>query len=187
MLMLTSIGDNAEALKRADDMVALDPLNPWAYHARAQALYFLERYPEADAAERQAIALAPDLVWPRSWHGLILMQMGRFDEAKTEFRGLSGNVQSMIWEAILYERQGNRAQSNRLLKEIQDRAGDTAHYQYAEVLAQQHRPDDALGELEKAWVARDDGLTGVKTDKMFDPIRSDPRFQALVKRVGLPA
>jgi tetratricopeptide (TPR) repeat protein len=114
------------------------------------------------------------------------MQMGKFDEAKAEFAKLPGNMQSTIWEAILYERQGNRAESNRLLQQVQRTAGDTAHYQYAEVLAQQHRTDDAIAELERAWAARDDGLTGLKTDKMFDPIRNDPRFRDIVKRVGFP-
>jgi len=186
LLMLQQLGQSAQSLALADRMVASDPLNPWAYHSKAQALYFLHRYPEAEATERQTIALAPDLVWPRSWHALILMQMGKFDEAKAEFAKLPGNMQSTIWEAILYERQGNRAESNRLLQQVQQTAGDTAHYQYAEVLAQQHRTDDAIAELERAWAARDDGLTGLKTDKMFDPIRNDPRFRDIVKRVGFP-
>ncbi|MGN6848621.1 MAG: TIR domain-containing protein [Sphingomicrobium sp.] len=187
LLMLQAIGEYAQTVTLAERMVASDPLNPWSYHAKAQALYYLHRYPEAETSERQAIALAPDLAWPRSWHGLILMQMGKFDQAKIEFAKAHDNAQSMVWEAILYEREGNRAESNRLLKEIQQRAGDAAHYQYAEVLAQQHRTDEAIAELEKAWSNRDDGLTGLNTDEMLDPIRNDPRFQAIVRRMNFPA
>ena len=65
-------------------------------------------------------------------------------------------------------------------------AGDSAHYQYAEMLAQMGDRDGAIAELEAALKARDPGLGFVPTDHNFDPIRQDPRFAAIVARLGFP-
>lgn len=167
-------------------MVAADPLNPSAFHMRAGALYNLGQYAQAEAAERQAIALGPDLIFPRVWRALILMQMGRLAEAKAELEKLHSHDQALVLEAILSERQGNRAESNRLLKELQQRGGDKEHFQYAEVLAQQRRTDEAFHELDRAWDNRDDGLTTLKADKMLEPLRNDPRFASLERKIGFP-
>jgi len=44
--------------------------------------------------------------------------------------------------------------------------------------------DQAFAWLEKAFAERSAGLTFLKAEPMFDPIRSDPRFQDLLRRVG---
>jgi hypothetical protein len=46
--------------------------------------------------------------------------------------------------------------------------------------------DEAFAWLEKAYGVRDKGLTSLKIDACVDPLRSDPRFHHLVRRVGLP-
>ena len=45
--------------------------------------------------------------------------------------------------------------------------------------------DEALSWLEKAYEERADGLTWLNVDPMLDDLRPDPRFQKLVKRIGL--
>ncbi|MGA9472973.1 MAG: hypothetical protein WBV36_10955, partial [Terriglobales bacterium] len=45
--------------------------------------------------------------------------------------------------------------------------------------------DQAIAWLEKAFAQRSNGLTGLKVDPMYDPLRGDPRFQNLLRRVGL--
>jgi hypothetical protein len=62
-----------------------------------------------------------------------------------------------------------------------------AHYQVAEVYAQLNRSAEAFSELDKAFDARDPGLAQMLTDFMLDPIRNDPRFQSIVKRMNFPA
>ena len=61
-----------------------------------------------------------------------------------------------------------------------------AHYQVAEVYAQPDRSDQTNSELDKAYAARDPGLAQMLTDFMLDPIRNDPRFQAIVKKLDFP-
>jgi hypothetical protein len=46
--------------------------------------------------------------------------------------------------------------------------------------------DAAFAELEKAYRAHDWFLQRIKTDPFLDPLRDDPRFKDLVRRIGLP-
>ncbi len=116
----------------------------------------------------------------------MLMRMKRYDEADREFAGLSGNGPWKVWAAVSAERQGKRAEADRIVSEMREAMGDSAHFQYAEVYAQQGRPDDAIRELEQAWSKRDPGLTYLQIDLMLEPLRDDPRFQDIVRRLDFP-
>jgi hypothetical protein len=59
-------------------------------------------------------------------------------------------------------------------------------YEIALVYAGTGEKGEAFAWLEKSFVARDKGLTYLKIDPCLDPLRSDARFQDLVRRVGLP-
>ncbi len=62
--------------------------------------------------------------------------------------------------------------------------GDAAVYQQSEVLVQWGRNSDAMARLQRALQVGDSGLTYAATDPFLDPLRSDPRFQALLKRLN---
>lgn len=73
-----------------------------------------------------------------------------------------------------------------VLAQIRNKIGDPAKYQYAEILAAMGRKDEALTELEGALRLRDPGLGMLKTDPSLDPLRNEPRFKALVAKIGFP-
>jgi hypothetical protein len=64
--------------------------------------------------------------------------------------------------------------------------GDTAVYQYAEIYAQWGNVPKALAELERALRLRDPGLHAAKTDFLLDPLRKEPRFQAVMRELRFP-
>jgi tetratricopeptide (TPR) repeat protein len=165
-----------------------DPLNPAAYVNDAGAQDRARHYPDAVAAYRKALRLAPNLTLPRALLAWALMQMGKFDEARAEFRQLSPDyLFRLIGEAILFARQGNRPASDIALNRAQQIYGDGAHYQYADVYAQQGEPEKAFAALDRAWTFRDPGLAFAKTDSWFDPIRGDPRFAELLRKMNFPS
>jgi len=175
-------------LQLTDEAVALDPLNPDVYRNRANVLQCTGRLSEAELAVRHAIQLNPNLWDNYLLYATILLQAGRLPEAQKEIARVEhGSASITATQAIIAERVRNQNESDRLLQEIlnSDMLG-AAHYQVAEVYAQQGRADDAFSELDKAYAARDPGLAQMLTDFMLDPIRNDPRFQAIVKRVGFP-
>ena len=174
------------ASARADQLIAADPLNPNLYSTKAITLASVRRFAEAEQVVQQALALGPDLIWPKAFHAFYLMQMGRLSDARKEFTALGGAGPWVAWAAVAAERSGDRPEADRLIAVMHKSMGDGAHFQYAQVYAQQGRPDEAIAALEAAWDMRDSGLNFLQVDAMMDPLRKDPRFQAIVKRLDFP-
>ena len=70
---------------------------------------------------------------------------------------------------------------------MQQMFGDAASYQYGEIYAQLGDKGRALAALERAWEIRDGGLIAIRNDPALDPLRGDPRFEAIVKRMNYPS
>jgi hypothetical protein len=47
------------------------------------------------------------------------------------------------------------------------------------------RKEEAIALLQKAYAEHSNAVVGIKVDRIYDPLRSDPRFQDLLRRVGL--
>ena len=171
---------------RADQLVAADPLNPYAYATKGLIYAHSHRYSEGYEVMSQAAALGPDLRWPRAFQAYLLMQMGRLDEARKGFDAVREVGPWTALAAILATRQGDRAEADRLVGLMHKELGDAAYYQYAEVFAQQGKIDEAISALTKGLAVRDPGMPFVQIDPMVDPLREDPRFKALVKQLDFP-
>jgi tetratricopeptide (TPR) repeat protein len=70
--------------------------------------------------------------------------------------------------------------------QAQHKTGDSSAYTIAEAYAELGDKDQAFQWLNIAYQEHDEGLMGLKTDFLLDPLRSDPRFAELVRKVGLP-
>ena len=185
---LWMMGRTDEAIDAAREAEARDPLNPATYSAEGSAQSSAERFAQAESAYRKALNLAPNLSLPRGRLGATLVEMGKFDEAEAEFRKLPpDNLFRLIGEAILFWRQGNRAASDAALLHAERSNGDDAHYQYAEVHAQRGEKDEAFASLDRAWSFHDPGLAIMKADRYLIPLRGDPRFAALLKKMNFPS
>jgi hypothetical protein len=68
----------------------------------------------------------------------------------------------------------------------QRKTGNSSAYEIAELYADLGDKDQAFRWLNTAFQEHDQLLIGLKTDFTLDPIRSDPRFAELVRKVGLP-
>ena len=165
-----------------------DPLNPAGYGSEASAQYSAGHVAQSIQAYRKTLELAPNLLIPRAFLGLALMDDRKFDQAMAEFRKLPPDyLFRSLGESILFARQGNRAASDAAFKRAQQVNGDSAHYQYADIHAQRGEKEEAFASLDRAWEFRDPGLAFMKQDRWLDPIRSDPRFAALLAKMNFPA
>ena len=90
------------------------------------------------------------------------------------------------YEAVLAARSGNRAAATALAARIRTDAGESASYQLAQIYAQLGETDQALAALQRAWAIRDPGLLISRVDPILDPIRSDPRFKAILAEINFP-
>lgn len=183
---LSEIGRTGEALRTADEALAVDPLNPQSFGRKAAILAGARRYDDAIRALDESIKLVPGLKGPRGFRAYCVAMSGKPDEARRQFETVWGDpaLAPPGWAAALVAR--DHAMGQRLLARVQQTAGDGAHYQYAQIYAQLGDRERALQSLERAWEVRDPGLTMMLIDPMLDPVRKDPRFAAVLKHVDNP-
>jgi hypothetical protein len=86
---------------------------------------------------------------------------------------------------VIYDEVGRHADAEVQLTKLREN-GDAAAYQYATVHAQWGNNQKALEWLETALRMRDPGLARLKVDSLLDPLRKEPRFQALIRQLKFP-
>jgi len=132
-----------------------------------------------------------NLVSPDSWiHwtlGIIYRDQGNYEKAIEQFRILGELPHVLGHLGNAYARAGQRAEANQTVSTLKDyvQKRGVGTYEIALVYAGLGNKDEAFAWLEKSYKARDKGLTYLKLDPCVDPLRSDPRFQDLLRRMGL--
>jgi len=86
----------------------------------------------------------------------------------------------------VYDRLGRHADAEAVLAKMKAALGDAVAYQYAEIYAQWGNRASALDWLATALRLRDSGLRQLKTDPLLDPLRKEPRFQAIERQLQFP-
>ena len=87
---------------------------------------------------------------------------------------------------MTYDKLGRHADAEAELAKLEATHGDAAAYQYAAIYAQRGNTAKALEWLETAMRVRDAGLVHLKTDPLMDPLRKEPRFQAIERELKFP-
>jgi serine/threonine-protein kinase len=185
---LAILGRTEEAIRIAKHAEASDPFSPATYVDEGRGQLRAGRFALAESAFRKALDLAPNRLLNRSLLVATLIEMGKMEEAVAEINKLPVDyLFRLLSEAIVAARTGDRAASNAALRQAEKLNGDAAHFQYAEIYAQQGETDRAFAALDRAWAFRDPGLAFIKADRWVDPLRSDPRFAALLAKMNFPA
>ena len=187
---LTWQGRFDEALRESEFARRLDPLSLIIATDRAAIFYFARQYDRA--VEQYQSALEMDPSFGRA-HLVIdaYMQQGRFTEAEAElgqWRRQSGdgtNTNSRL--VYLYGRMGQKDKARAELKKLEAMTQTLRPDPVAMAMAYLGvgNNDAALSSLERAYAQRSNLLTALKVEPVYDPLRDDPRFQELLRRVGL--
>jgi hypothetical protein len=88
--------------------------------------------------------------------------------------------------ALAYHQLGRQADAETALARFMASGGDGGAYDYATIYAQWGNRPKALEWLDTAMRLRDPGLIGLKTDALMDPLRNEPRFQAIERELKFP-
>jgi serine/threonine-protein kinase len=181
-------GQTDEGLKELKRALELDPAS-LPINADLGIYYCSAlRDPDRGIAQlKKTIELAPD--WPRP-HNMLsncYAQKGMWKEALQEFQ-LMGAPGAFL-NVRMYAAAGKREEALKIVAEMKERGEKQQRVSpmgLANVYAALGDKDQAFEWLEKAYRERAPQLRGIKIGPVWDPLRSDPRFADLLKRIGLP-
>ncbi len=188
---LVMTGKQEEGLAEMRRALELDPLSLPFNVALATLLYFARRYNEAVEQFRKTLEMEPNFLWAHVFLGLTCAGLGLFKEAFAEFekgRVHKGNPLPIAGLGYAHALAGNRSDTMKVLAELDEfsKRAYVPSYRVAAIHLALGEREQAFAWLEKAFEERTHWLVCLKVDPMFDPLRSEPRFQEMLRRVGLP-
>jgi tetratricopeptide (TPR) repeat protein len=180
------MGRTEAGITAARRALALDPLNRANAGSLGGVLLIARQYDKALAAYLDALALDPE--WPALYasRGLAYYLLGDFERARASCESKPDYFVSQQCLAVTYDKLGRHSDAEAELAKLKAALGDAAAYQYAEIYAQFGNRAKALEWLETALRLRDPGLVNLKTDPLMDPLRQEPRFQAVMRELKFP-
>lgn len=182
---LASLGRLSEALEINRKAVELDPLSADTWFRRSTQLNAAGRLPEARKAAMRALEISPEHAF--SWFNLGVTSLleGNPEAALLEFRKAS-KARREAGVAMAEHDLGHVENSRRAMDALITGYAMTNAYQIAEVYAWRGERDAAFAWLERAHAQHDGILVQIKFDPLLTKLHSDPRFAAMVKKMGLP-
>src|SRR6058998_3233954 len=186
---LASHGRLDEALAEARRAHELDPLNSGVATGLPWALYAARRYDEAIAGQLKSLDLDPGFAWGHMILALALTAKGRYAEALAESRkmaALAGDAPNFVGIlGYVAGRAGERAEAQRILTALERRPPGNRAFAIALVHLGLGNNDQALRWLQTAYQERSEWLLFFTPAPLFDLLRSDPRFSALMRKIGV--
>jgi TolB-like protein/predicted Ser/Thr protein kinase len=190
--LLCIMGRTEEALPHIELALELDPLNPLCYLFYGIVLEYHHRYDDAIVANRTALEIEPNLGMALGGLAAALWAKGRYDEALAIYRKLSADDAELTMALEDgFKKAGHKGAARAVADLSAERYGkpgksERAAWIISGTYQQAGDYDLAMDWLEKAYEDHDPGMPyiGGRSDH---PLRSDPRFQELLRKMNLPA
>ena len=192
MFYLMPIGRLEEAIAEGKRSLELEPLD-LNHGANLSGLYFYAgRYDEALEQARQVHSLDANFIVGRWALSQVYIQKGMYAEAiELNEKGLqtdSTNPVFLRFAGIAYAKAGRRQDAEKIIDRFRD-IGKTQYvmaYHLALIYSALGDKDKAIAELETAFSEHDYMLPRIKVEPFLDPLRNDPRFVDIVRRLNFP-
>ncbi|MBC7677014.1 MAG: hypothetical protein H7173_13340 [Rhodoferax sp.] len=188
---LQLVGRLPESLAMIRSAAALDPLSPVTAADLASAYYYVRQYDEAKAANERVLELDPAFVMSLFVDGQALERQGKYAEAITrcldavKVAGRDPGIIAVLGYA--YASAGQRSEALKIARELEAR-WQKQHFSPSTIallyVGLKDR-EQAFRWMETAFRERDAQLLWFKVDPQLDPVREDPRFANLMRRMGL--
>lgn len=189
--LLSNMGRHEEALVEAKRARELDPLNLRISALEGSFLIHAGRIDEALTRLHETLELDPNYFLAHLIASTGYVLKGMNSEAISEARRareISG-ARSSYAEAVLgyaLAKSGQEVEARSLLEGLLKSSAERDPYNIALVYNGLGQHDDALRWLERAYAQRSPGMVFLKVDPKWNSLRSEPRFQDLLRHVGLP-
>jgi TolB-like protein/DNA-binding winged helix-turn-helix (wHTH) protein/Tfp pilus assembly protein PilF len=188
---LALVGKTNEAIAELRKAHELDPLSPIIATDLGKRLCEAHKCDEGLVLLQKALDVDPDFVEAHRSLSEAYKHMGRYPEATAEVKKIKSweNLTFALGElGHIYALQGNRRVAQEIANKLQRRSAQqyTDPYYLSKIYIALGEKDAAFAWLQKAYQQHSPGVLALAHDPDYDPVRSDPRFQDLVRRVGLP-
>ncbi len=190
-LFLSQMGRHTEALAEIRKARSLDPLSPRINaNIGGVVLYVARQYEQAIQELQKALELFPDDPAANLFLGAAFSAVGRHDEATAQIRRSltlqPAHPATSLALARILARGGKRQEAKKIIEAVLK-----THDKYvpplllAAAYAALGEKGQAFAWLEKGYAERDSDMEWIRVAPAFDPIRSDPRFTALLRKMNL--
>ncbi len=186
---LSPLGRHDEAVAEMRRAMELEPLAIQQGANFAAVLMYARRFDEALEQAKKTYDLDPGHVGGQAWLCHTFNAKGMYSESLSVSEKLSRPDYTFLAQmGYSYAKLGRRSDVESILKQWDE--GRKTKYVMSYWIAVTHAgfgdKDAAFAELEKAYQARDWFLQRLKTDPFMEPLRTDPRYSDLLKRLNLP-
>ena len=188
---LAGMNRPGEAIAEIERARRLDPFSVLILADAGWVFYCARQYDRAVEACRKALELDPNFAPALPILGVALQKTGRFAEAVAELEKavkIDDSPTSLEMLGGAYAAWGKKEDAKRVIRMLTERSARryVCPYEIATVYAGLGDKDAAFNKLENAVEERADCIPWIKADSKIDPLRSDPRYAALMNRIGLP-
>jgi TolB-like protein/Tfp pilus assembly protein PilF len=190
-LALTSVGKLDQAVAMMQRAERLDPLSARMSADMGMAYYGARQYDRAIEQEKKTLRLEPGFATSYWIMGMAHEQKGELAEATAAYQQAlklrPGNPNYLAALARSQALAGKTGEARGVLKGLLNSKEPVSPFFIALVYTAMGDKDDAFLWLDKAVTERSGSVRYLKIEPRLDPLRSDPRFEALLQRVGLKA
>ena len=185
---VNGLGRFDEAIAKTRKAVELDPLNPFFQMSLSFFQYWARQYDDAIAQARKTLAMDPNSAISHVLLGLSFLKKGDTAGAIAELQKSKAPDPGAWYQGFLgyaYAISGDRAKAEQSLRELEE----VAKRQYvsppafARIYLGLGQKEKCLDWLEKAYGQQDSACWYLKIDQIYDSVRNEPRFQALVEKI----
>jgi serine/threonine protein kinase/tetratricopeptide (TPR) repeat protein len=190
--LLTATGRLTEAIEIARRGSELDPLSIPLSNDLGQAYYLARRYDEAIKQYQKTNEMDPSHNGTYSGLGYAYDQKGMYAEAIASYqKGIALSERTTAFLAAMghaYAASGRKGEALKILDEMKEVSKQkyVSPYDLAILYTGLGDKDQAIEQLNKAYEEHAGWIIDLKVEPKFDPLRSDPRFADLIRRLGLP-
>jgi tetratricopeptide (TPR) repeat protein len=187
---LSATAHHEQAINEAKRAMELDPFARFTYGDLSWTLLAARKYDEAVRAGRTIVEREPDFGYARAVLALSYAETGSYAEAAAEGEQATRLDDSPVLLAFLAQVRtlsGNRLEAVKVLQDLEQQAKRryVCSYEVATAFVLLGKVDPAFRWFDKAIEDRSDCMVMLVVDPRLDSIRSDDRYPALVRRVGL--